>query len=164
VLVGGTPEAVARARPMLACFAGAIVRCGPLGSGTVAKLCVQTMQYVAWAATYDALALGRAAGLSEDAFTAATEAAGVVSPAHRRFLGLHRRPASERAAAPFQAQLAAFVDLAGKDLEAVLALGEECGVPAPTAAAAGAWLARMYGLDEGGARPVRRDREPTEPV
>ncbi|MDX2167852.1 MAG: NAD(P)-dependent oxidoreductase [Deltaproteobacteria bacterium] len=150
VMVGGDAAAVERARPMLACFAGAIVHTGALGSGVAAKLCVQTMQYVAWAAAAEARTLGRAAGLSDDGFAAVTEAAGVLSESTRRFLGLFRRPLAERDAAPFQAQLGAFVALAEKDLDAVLALGAECAVDLPATAAARPWMARMYGYHGSG--------------
>ncbi len=146
VMVGGAADAVARAHPMFTSFAGAIVHTGALGTGCAAKLCVQTMQYVAFAAAYEALELGRAAGLSDAAFNAAIEAAGVVSDAHRRYFGLQRRPAEERNAAPFQAQLGAFVALAEKDIDAVLALGDEHGVPLPTTAAVQSQMARVYGF------------------
>jgi len=146
VMVGGPADAVERARPLFECFAGTIVHTGPLGSGCAAKLCVQTLQYVAWAAACEALQLGRAAGLSDAAFAAVTGAAGAVSESTRRFLGLHHRPQVERDAAPFQAQLRAFVAIAEKDLAAALALGEECGVALPATAAALPWMARIYGL------------------
>lgn len=150
VMVGGPPDAIERARPMFACFAGAVVHTGALGTGLATKLCVQTMQYVAWIATTEALALARTAGVSDEAFAAATEASGVVSDSHRRFLGLHRMPAAVRAAAPFQARLGAFVAIAEKDIDAVLALGAECGVPLPATAAVRPWLARMYDYTGGG--------------
>ena len=35
VMVGGSDDAVARAQPLLDCFAGTIVHTGPLGSGCV---------------------------------------------------------------------------------------------------------------------------------
>lgn len=146
VMVGGAAEAVERARPMFDCFAAAIVHTGALGSGCVAKLCVQTMQYVAWAAAAEALMVARAAGLSDAAFQAATEAAGIVSDSHRRFLGLYQRPDAERAAPAFRAQLGRFVELAEKDIDAALALGEEIGMTLPATAATRPLLARMYGL------------------
>jgi 3-hydroxyisobutyrate dehydrogenase len=146
VMVGGDADAVARARPMFDCFAAAIVHTGALGTGCAAKLCVQTMQYVAWAAAAEALMAARAAGLSDAAFNAATEAAGIVSDSHRRFLGLYRRPDAERAAPAFQAQLGMFVDLAEKDIDAALALGDEVGTALPATAATRPLLSRMYGL------------------
>jgi 3-hydroxyisobutyrate dehydrogenase len=146
VMVGGDAAAVERARPMFDCFGAAIVHTGGLGTGCAAKLGVQTMQYVAWAAAAEALMTARAAGLTDEAFHAATEAAGIVSESLRRFLGLYRRPDAERAAPAFQAMLAAFVDLAEKDIDAAIALGDEVGLTLPATAATRPLLARMYGL------------------
>jgi 3-hydroxyisobutyrate dehydrogenase len=150
VMVGGPLHAVERARRMFECFAGVVVHTGELGTGLAAKLCVQTMQYGAWIATTEALALARAAGVSHDDVIAAAEAAGVISDSHRRFLGLHRMPQADRAAAAFQTRLGAFVAIAEKDIDAMLALGVECGVPLPTTAAVRPGVARMFGFTAGG--------------
>lgn len=146
VMVGGPADAVARARSLFDCFASSVTHTGALGTGIAAKLCVQTMQYVAWSATTEALTLGRAAGLSDDVFATITEAAGVMSDSHRRFIGVHRRPAAEREAPAFQAHLGTFVDIAEKDLDAVLALSDDCGVSLPVTTAARPHMAAMYGV------------------
>lgn len=147
VMVGGSDDAVARARPLLDCFAGTIVHTGPLGSGCVAKACNQIMQYVAWTAAFEAMELARAAGVDPAVIEQVTGASGVIGASTRRFLGLYRRPAAERAAAPFRAQMRGFVAIGEKDLNAARALAAEYGVALPAAEAALPLLARIYGVE-----------------
>ena len=148
VMVGGNAAAIERARPMFDCFAKAVVCTGGLGSGCVAKLCNQVMQYVAWEAALEALQLAQAAGLSVEAFEAATGASGALAEPTRRFLGLYKRSPEVRNAPAFQAQLRNFVVIAEKDLGAALALAQEHGATLPSATAALPLMARLYGLEE----------------
>jgi 3-hydroxyisobutyrate dehydrogenase len=131
---------------MLAAFASTIVHTGPLGTGAAAKLCNQVMQYVAWAAAYDALQLAEAAGLAPEALETITAATGVTGESTRRFFGMHRRPAAVRTSDAFQSHLRGFVAIAEKDLSAALALGRECDVALPTATGALPLMARIYGV------------------
>ena len=43
MMVGGTQEALARARPVLQCMGDRITHCGPVGAGQATKLCNQMM-------------------------------------------------------------------------------------------------------------------------
>ncbi len=148
VMVGGPAEAVARAKPMLDCFAKTIVHSGDLGSGCVAKICNNVMQYIAWQAAREALLLAQAAGLSVEALEESTRASGVMGESTARFLGLHKRSPEQRRSPPFQSMMQNFLRIAEKDLHAAQALGEEHGLDLPSTTAALPLLARMYGLDE----------------
>lgn len=68
VMVGGAPEDVARARPVLEAFAGRIVETGPTGSGHMMKL-LNNFVSLGYAALYaEALTLGTKAGVSPRVF------------------------------------------------------------------------------------------------
>lgn len=68
VMVGGAPEVVARARPVLDAFAGRVIETGPTGTGHTMKL-LNNFVSLGYAALYsEALALGAKAGLTAEVF------------------------------------------------------------------------------------------------
>jgi 3-hydroxyisobutyrate dehydrogenase-like beta-hydroxyacid dehydrogenase len=68
VMIGGDDEAVARARPVIDCFAGRVIRTGPTGSAHAMKL-LNNFIAMGYAAIYsEALALGAKAGLTPQVF------------------------------------------------------------------------------------------------
>ncbi|WP_309083142.1 NAD(P)-dependent oxidoreductase [Chelativorans sp.] len=68
VMVGGDPEAVERARPVLEAFSGRIIPTGPLGTGHTMKL-LNNFLSMGYAAIYaEALALGAKAGITPQVF------------------------------------------------------------------------------------------------
>jgi len=67
VMVGGTAEAVAFARPILAAYAGSIEHLGAAGAGHLAKLANQVAIAGIMRGIAEALALARAGGLGEAA-------------------------------------------------------------------------------------------------
>jgi hypothetical protein len=68
VMVGGAPEIVARARPILDAFAGRVIETGPTGTGHTMKL-LNNFVSLGYAALYsEALALGAKAGLTAEVF------------------------------------------------------------------------------------------------
>jgi 3-hydroxyisobutyrate dehydrogenase-like beta-hydroxyacid dehydrogenase len=68
VMVGGGDADVARARPVIDCFAGRVVHTGPTGSGHTMKL-LNNFVSLGYAAIYsEALALGAKAGLTPQTF------------------------------------------------------------------------------------------------
>ena len=67
-MVGGDDADVARARPVIDCFAGRVVHTGPTGSGHTMKL-LNNFVSLGYAAIYsEALALGAKAGLTPQVF------------------------------------------------------------------------------------------------
>jgi 3-hydroxyisobutyrate dehydrogenase-like beta-hydroxyacid dehydrogenase len=69
-MVGGEDEVVARARPVIDCFAGRVVHTGPTGSGHAMKL-LNNFIAMGYAAIYsEALALAGKAGLTPQVFDA----------------------------------------------------------------------------------------------
>jgi 3-hydroxyisobutyrate dehydrogenase len=63
IMVGGSPEDVAVAEPVLAAMGSKIVHAGPLGSGTKMKLARNLIHFVAFTAVTEAQRLAEAAGL-----------------------------------------------------------------------------------------------------
>ena len=68
VMVGGAPDAVQRARPVLEAFAGRVVQTGPVGTGHTMKL-LNNFLSMGYAALYsEALMIGAKAGLTPKVF------------------------------------------------------------------------------------------------
>ena len=66
-MVGGTPEAFARAKPVLECMGKNIVHAGPSGSGQAAKVCNNLILGIAMAGVSEAFALADKLGLDHQA-------------------------------------------------------------------------------------------------
>jgi hypothetical protein len=85
VMVGGDPEAVERARPILAAFAGRIVPTGPVGTGHTMKL-LNNFLSMGYAALYaEALMIGAKAGLSAKVFDSVIRDGRMDCPFYRTF-------------------------------------------------------------------------------
>jgi 3-hydroxyisobutyrate dehydrogenase-like beta-hydroxyacid dehydrogenase len=84
-MVGGDPEAVARARPVLEAFAGRIVATGPVGTGHTMKL-LNNFVSMGYAALYsEALMIGAKAGLSAKVFDGVIRDGRMDCPFYRTF-------------------------------------------------------------------------------
>ncbi len=85
VMVGGAAEDVARARPVIDCFAGRVVHTGPTGSGHTMKL-LNNFVSLGYAALYsEALALGAKAGLTPQVFDAVIRGGRMDCPFYQTF-------------------------------------------------------------------------------
>ncbi|MFN3613212.1 MAG: NAD(P)-dependent oxidoreductase [Rubrimonas sp.] len=80
-LVGGEPDIIERARPVLAAMGAALIHAGPAGSGAVLKLAVNMLFGVQVACVAELLALMRRGGLAPDEAFARLSATPVCSPA-----------------------------------------------------------------------------------
>jgi 3-hydroxyisobutyrate dehydrogenase-like beta-hydroxyacid dehydrogenase len=85
VMVGGADADVARARPVIDCFAGRVVHTGPTGSGHTMKL-LNNFVSLGYAAIYsEALALGAKAGLTPQVFDAVIRGGRMDCPFYQTF-------------------------------------------------------------------------------
>lgn len=66
IMAGGAAAAVERARPVLSAMASDVVHTGPVGTGTAMKLIVNFLGIAHTALAAEALALGRASGLTAE--------------------------------------------------------------------------------------------------
>jgi 3-hydroxyisobutyrate dehydrogenase-like beta-hydroxyacid dehydrogenase len=66
IMAGGTEADIERARPVLAAIATSVIHTGPVGTGSAMKLIVNFLGIAHTALAAEALALGRASGLTAD--------------------------------------------------------------------------------------------------
>lgn len=118
VMAGGSETAVARVRPVLEAM-GSMMHVGPSGSGATMKLAVNTVVYGLNQSLSEALVLAERAGLDRrltyDVFANSAVAAPFVH---------YRRTAFER---PGEVPVAFRLELASRDLQLILELGEKVG-------------------------------------
>jgi 3-hydroxyisobutyrate dehydrogenase-like beta-hydroxyacid dehydrogenase len=85
VMVGGDPEAVARAKPVLESFAGRVVETGPVGAGHTMKL-LNNFLSMGYAALYsEALMVGAKAGVSPAVFDSVISGGRMDCPFYQTF-------------------------------------------------------------------------------
>ncbi len=85
VMVGGAPEIVERARPILKAFAGRIVPTGPVGTGHTMKL-LNNFLSMGYAALYaEALMIGAKAGLTPQVFDSVIQNGRMDCPFYQTF-------------------------------------------------------------------------------
>jgi len=141
VMVGGDPEAVARARPVLEAFAGRIIPTGPVGTGHTMKL-LNNFVSMGYAALYsEALMIGAKAGLSAKTFDAVIRDGRMDCPFYRTFFQyvLER----DRDAHRFT------IANAHKDMTYLAGFAEALGVANPVGAAVRNGFALAVGVGHG---------------
>jgi 3-hydroxyisobutyrate dehydrogenase-like beta-hydroxyacid dehydrogenase len=129
VLVGGSPEAFERVRPILDTF-GTVRRVGDRGAGAAMKLVVNATLGAAISAVGEALALADAFGLERSSVFDV-----LIEGSHLRSIVESKRESIESGTYPPRFKLS----LARKDLELVSAAA---GRPLPVVEAARAWFGR----------------------
>ena len=146
VMVGGSDDAVERARPVLERYASLVVHCGPVGQGTRMKIARNLITFASFAAVGEAQRLAQAAGLD-------VAALGDVVRHSDRVTGgagaIMLRPdasvmADDDGLRPIFAHTAA---IGTKDLELAAELGDGLNVDTPVAELARRLLAPALGLE-----------------
>lgn len=126
VMLGGDQEAADRAMPALDAFAGAVVYCGPLGSGMAAKAVRQITVFGSWKVMYDAARYARAVGVD---YRVVKEVLRHADPDGSTLPGLMGLRGDTLDPLPLERQneLRRYYDLMVKDIAAVHDLGEAHG-------------------------------------
>ncbi|MCI0774386.1 MAG: NAD(P)-dependent oxidoreductase [Chloroflexi bacterium] len=121
-LIGGEPEHVERARPLLEAFSTAIVHVGPLGAGTVAKLMNNLATFALDQVIGECLTIGARAGIEPDRLLEALQQSAIGKGGN-----LHVRMPETFMKGDFEPRFT----LAGahKDVRLAVGLAEESGVP-----------------------------------
>ncbi|MCH8910572.1 MAG: NAD(P)-dependent oxidoreductase [Chloroflexi bacterium] len=121
-LIGGEPEHVERARPLLKAFSTAIVHVGPLGAGTVAKLMNNLATFALDQVIGECLTIGARAGIEPDRLLEALQQSAIGKGGN-----LHVRMPDTFMKGDFEPRFT----LAGahKDVRLAVGLAEESGVP-----------------------------------
>jgi len=127
VMVGGDPEAVKRARPVLEAFAGRVVDTGPVGTGHTMKL-LNNFLSMGYAAIYsEALMVGAKAGLAPAVFDSVISGGRMDCPFYQTF----RKYAIERDRNAHRFTLANAL----KDVSYLAGFAQALGVANPVGAA-----------------------------
>ena len=121
-LIGGDPEHVERARPLLEAFSTAIVHVGPLGAGTVAKLMNNLAAFSMDQVIGECLTIGVKAGIGPDRLLDALQQAAIGKGGN-----LHVRLPDTFMKGDFEPRFT--LKGAHKDIQLALELAEEVGVP-----------------------------------
>jgi 3-hydroxyisobutyrate dehydrogenase len=126
-LAGGRADDLARAQPVLAALCRRVVHLGPSGSGTTMKLALNLPMAIFWAGLAEAMAIGAQFGLDTEQMLDVYLDSPVALPALRAKAPLMRGAAHEVG-----------FDVTGvrKDLLAMVATGQDVGVPMPAGSAA----------------------------
>ena len=142
LFVGGDPEAVATARPVLENL-GTVVECGPLGAGNVVKLVTNQLWFAAAAALGEGFAVGLANGVDLGTLWQA-----ICNSVGDSFVARHDAPSIFAGHYDPSFPLALCV----KDLGLLADLEARVDADLPVTAAARSafeWAAARYGLDAG---------------
>ncbi|MCW6005420.1 NAD(P)-dependent oxidoreductase [Micromonospora sp. CPCC 205371] len=126
-LVGGPADALDQVRPVLDALAAQVFHVGPLGSGAVVKLAVNTVLLAINQAVAEALVLAERAEVPRETTYEVLVNSAIASP----FLA-YKRAAFER---PDETPVAFSLDLVAKDLGLIGQLAERVGAVMPQAAA-----------------------------
>jgi 3-hydroxyisobutyrate dehydrogenase len=126
VMIGGADDDVRRAMPVLTGFAKAVVHCGPLGAGMVAKLAKNVVTYSSWAVAREAAMLAFAGGVSLERFIEVLDQGADFGTDPLVWLRIKQADAKvpENVLAPFER-------IAEKDLSAIQELARELAADVP---------------------------------
>jgi 3-hydroxyisobutyrate dehydrogenase-like beta-hydroxyacid dehydrogenase len=126
-MVGGRAEDLERVRPALDLMCRRVVHLGPSGSGTTMKLVLNMPMAIFWASLAEAMAMGSQFGLDRAQMLEVFLDSPVALPALRM-----------KAPLLLGAEQEVAFDVTGvrKDLLAMVATGQDAGVPMPTGSAA----------------------------
>lgn len=140
ILVGGAPEDLDRARPVLGHLGARITHCGPIGAGQTLKACNQILCALNMVGLTEAMALARAGGIDPALLPEALAAGAGGSWALEK---LGPRIVAEDDAPGFM------IDLIQKDLRIVQAMAEAAGLPLAGTAVAQSYFADNQAHGEG---------------
>lgn len=127
VLIGGHAEDVARAMPVFETIGRRVAHLGPNGAGATMKLALNLPMAIFWAGLAEAMAMGQQFGLETEQMLSVYLDSPVALPALRM-----------KAPILLGAEHEVAFDVTGvrKDLIAMIATGQDAGVPMPTSSAA----------------------------
>ena len=147
LLVGGDQSAMDRAEPVLSTFGAKIVRFGPVGAGTKAKLARNLLHFTSFAAVGEVMRLAESAGLSPAALGEVVRHSDSVTGGPGAIM-LRDSAAVMSADDGLRPIFEHTARLGEKDVALALELADELGVELPVARAAQGKLRQALGLEE----------------
>jgi 3-hydroxyisobutyrate dehydrogenase len=145
IMVGGSDDAFAAARPALDVLGAKVVHAGPIGSGTRFKLARNMMHFVSFTAATEAMRLAEAAGLSLKDLGDVVRHTDAITGGPGAII-LRGTTAPIDPADFWHGIMTHVVALGDKDLGFAIDLADELGVDVPLARRARADLAKGLGL------------------
>jgi 4-hydroxybutyrate dehydrogenase/sulfolactaldehyde 3-reductase len=154
LMLGGDPEAIETARPVLVCMGSDLIRCGDLGMGQAMKLTNNLLASVLIAASSEALVAGAKAGLTLDTMISVLKT--TMAWNQQLAVAMHNRALKGDFEPGFM------VKLAHKDCRLAMAMNAALGLDAPIGAATVATLQEamdrgLAGADVGAVLKLRED-------
>ena len=139
VMIGGADPDVERAMPVLNGFAKAVIHCGPLGAGMVAKLAKNVYTYSSWAVAREAASLAMAGGVALERFMEVVELGADVGTDPLVWLRIKLAGATvpDDVLEPFER-------VAEKDLSAIRELAGELAADVPITYVTGPQISDIY--------------------
>ena len=144
VLLGGDAEAVERARPVLASFAGRVLPTGPLGSAAALKVAHNVMVYLGYHAVAEAFDFARTMGVAAELVAEVTRASGTLSAQSDIYQEIYERRRTEPGDEEEQRYMRANAALLEKDLGIAVDLAARHGVQLPGCALLSTRGAKIY--------------------
>ncbi len=145
-MVGGDRDVLERCRPVFETSAAAIIHCGDVGAGAIAKLCNNLVQYQAWQGYVEALQLGENAGVSREVLLEVL--AWIMNDNARTMLAARGALLENPDNAFLHERLEAAMLLAEKDLSLALDVARGAGVSLPGTGLCAQQVARIYGISD----------------
>jgi 3-hydroxyisobutyrate dehydrogenase len=145
-MVGGDPEAVRAADPLLMAYSREVIHAGPLGAGMTLKLARNATGYAFMVAVQEAMELAATAGIDAATVKHVLEATAVAEQGWAPFTLGGPSPIGPGTPADFRRQLKHTRDLGHKDMDQALALASQHGLSTAFLAAARAAFSRSVRL------------------
>lgn len=130
-MVGGSEDAVVRARPALMAFSKEVVHAGPIGAGMALKLARNAAGYIMMSAVHEAMVLARAANVDLALLNHVIQETGVFAQALAPFVLGGPSPLTPEDPESLRTMLDHLRDLGEKDLQQALALAADLEVEIP---------------------------------
>jgi 3-hydroxyisobutyrate dehydrogenase len=147
VMAGGDPADLERCQPLLDAMSKRTVHCGGVGTGMVAKLCNNLINYMSYLGSFEADRLARASGLDAERLDAILTDGGLMTKSMRGYLALIRQEVATLAS--MQENLEAITAIGEKDVAHAIAAGRDVGLEMPGAEVCRQQMARLYCLERG---------------
>lgn len=147
-MVGGSPQAFARAQPILARMGKTVIHAGGPGAGQAAKICNNMILAVTMIGTCEAFALARKLGLEDQTFFDIASKASGQSWSLNTYCPVPGPVPTSPANRDYEGGFAAALML--KDVRLALEAGRSVGQALPLGSEAGAMYELFAGLGQGG--------------
>lgn len=141
-MVGGDEEVLDRCRPVFSTSAAQITHCGGVGTGAIAKLCNNLVQYSAWMAMEEGFRLAKHAGVDEAVLTDVLR--WIMNDNARVFMSARSVREGNPDIPMLNERFDAAMLLAEKDLSIALELARSTGVSMPTTGLCRQQVGRLF--------------------